>query len=153
MNTQAAARFEDQALVAALHIVSERVRALPREDRDDLLELSAAYLAADDAEERDSAARAMMEIFEQAPARVGSLQTPERSERLSSWSSAVSKRIRELRAKAGLTQGQLAQRAGLTQSHVSRLEAGTHTPNGLTLEKLEKALGVGIAPPVPSEAS
>jgi DNA-binding XRE family transcriptional regulator len=138
-------RFEDKALMVALAMVGERIRELPKEDRADLLELSTAYLASDDQEERDSAALAIMEIFEQVPARVGRMEVPaRRGAKLAAWTAYVSRRIRELRSAAGWTQEQLAKEAGLTQSHISRLEAGTHSPNALTIEKLEKALGASI---------
>ena len=47
----------------------------------------------------------------------------------------------EARARAGLTQAQLAQRMETTQSAVARLEAGLITPTTRTLEKIAKATG------------
>ena len=58
--------------------------------------------------------------------------------------------MRELlaaRAKAGLTQEQVAESMGATKSAVSRLEAvGKHSPSVSTLEKYARAVGceVGI---------
>ena len=54
----------------------------------------------------------------------------------------VGKKIREHRERAGLDQTALAERCGLTQSHISRLESGKHCPNAKTRERLGKALGV-----------
>ena len=52
----------------------------------------------------------------------------------------VEMRLRELRVDAGLTQSQLAEKTGLDQGHVSRLEAG-RTAIGLdVLDRLCKAL-------------
>jgi ribosome-binding protein aMBF1 (putative translation factor) len=48
--------------------------------------------------------------------------------------------IRERRTELGLTQTQLAQRAGLRQPDVSRLEAGGGTPTIGMLERLAHAL-------------
>lgn len=49
------------------------------------------------------------------------------------------KLIRE-RAAAGLTQRELARRAGIRFETLCRLEAGRHTPSVPTIEKLERAL-------------
>ena len=49
--------------------------------------------------------------------------------------------IREARLRAGLTQAQLARRAGVTQSVVSAYESGTRQPSVPTLTRLVKASG------------
>ncbi len=54
-------------------------------------------------------------------------------------------RIKALRAERGLQQRQLAEKAGLTPSMVSQIEAGRLTPSLPTLGKLAAALGVPIA--------
>lgn len=46
------------------------------------------------------------------------------------------------RTAAGLTQVQLAERAGVTQSHISKLERGTWEPRLSTIMGLARALGV-----------
>lgn len=51
-------------------------------------------------------------------------------------------RLRELRAVSGLTQQQLADRAGLTKDGLSRLERGDRSPSWDTVQALCKALGV-----------
>ncbi|MEV0466449.1 helix-turn-helix transcriptional regulator [Nocardia tengchongensis] len=48
--------------------------------------------------------------------------------------------IRERRLELGLTQKQLAERAGLSQPEVSRLESGGGTPTIGMLERLARAL-------------
>jgi transcriptional regulator with XRE-family HTH domain len=53
----------------------------------------------------------------------------------------VSRRISEERTKAGLTQEELARRAGLPQSHISRLETGKRSPSHVTIEKIAAAFG------------
>lgn len=50
--------------------------------------------------------------------------------------------IRERRLELGLTQTQLAERAGLRQPEVSRLESGGGTPTIGMLERLARALEV-----------
>jgi transcriptional regulator with XRE-family HTH domain len=49
--------------------------------------------------------------------------------------------VRDARKKAGLTQAELAERAGVTQSMVARLERGGSNPTFLTLERLLHAAG------------
>jgi ribosome-binding protein aMBF1 (putative translation factor) len=50
--------------------------------------------------------------------------------------------IRQRRKARRMTQQDLAKKAGLPQSHVSRIECGQHVPSDLTIEKFAKALGV-----------
>ena len=58
----------------------------------------------------------------------------------------LSKRLRELRAAAGMTQQQLAVAAGLSVSLVSQIEQGTNAdPKVSTVTNLARALGVGVA--------
>lgn len=52
--------------------------------------------------------------------------------------------IKLARIRAGLDQYELADRAGLTQATISRLEQGKGTPHGKTLGKLAAALGVDV---------
>jgi transcriptional regulator with XRE-family HTH domain len=51
-------------------------------------------------------------------------------------------RLRELRNLAFLTQRELAERAGLTQASVARLETGKHRARPSTARRLAAALGV-----------
>ncbi len=50
-------------------------------------------------------------------------------------------RLRALRAGAGLSQAELAQRSGLSQDTISGLETCRHAPSRRTLKKLAEALG------------
>ena len=52
--------------------------------------------------------------------------------------------LREARTRAGLSQRDLAARAGTTQSVVGRLEAGIASPNVDTLERLLAAAGFRV---------
>jgi transcriptional regulator with XRE-family HTH domain len=54
------------------------------------------------------------------------------------------KRIKVLRAKRGLTQAALAERAGLTLAYIGRLETGHYDPQLSTLKRLAKALRVTV---------
>lgn len=50
--------------------------------------------------------------------------------------------IRKARTKAGLTQEQLAERAGLHKNYYARVERGEENPSYETIEKIVKALKV-----------
>ena len=50
--------------------------------------------------------------------------------------------IRQLREKAGLSQEELADRAGLSRAWVSEIESGRKSPMWRTVEQLAKGLGV-----------
>jgi predicted nucleotidyltransferase/DNA-binding XRE family transcriptional regulator len=52
--------------------------------------------------------------------------------------------LREARRKAGLTQSQLAARAGVAQSVVSAYETGTREPSLATLQRLVSATGLTL---------
>ena len=53
--------------------------------------------------------------------------------------------IRALREKKGLSQRQLAERVGTTQSAIARLEAGNISPSLPTLDKIAHALGAEVS--------
>lgn len=50
--------------------------------------------------------------------------------------------LRKARTKAGLTQEQLAERAGLHVNYYARVERGEENPTYQTIEKIVKALNV-----------
>lgn len=52
--------------------------------------------------------------------------------------------VREARARAGLTQRELARRAGKAQSEIARIEAGRQEPTFATLERLVRAAGFDL---------
>jgi transcriptional regulator with XRE-family HTH domain len=53
-------------------------------------------------------------------------------------------KIKAARKAANLTQLQLADLAGITQPHLSKIERGTVTPSTVTIRKLTKALKIKI---------
>lgn len=65
--------------------------------------------------------------------------------------------VREARKRAGLTQIELAKRAGVPQSTVARVESGTRTPSTDLVERLVRAAGyeirVGLGEPDPETAA
>ncbi|MEO9802256.1 MAG: helix-turn-helix transcriptional regulator [Reichenbachiella sp.] len=56
----------------------------------------------------------------------------------------VSKAVKNLRKKKGLNQVELAEKAGLTQAYISRLEAGKVEPTLTALTKICSSLGTSL---------
>jgi transcriptional regulator with XRE-family HTH domain len=56
--------------------------------------------------------------------------------------SSFARRLRELRETVGLTQHQLAERAGMHRQGIAKLENGEREPTWATVRTLAKALGV-----------
>lgn len=57
----------------------------------------------------------------------------------------LGEQIQTLRNRRGLTQEQLAKKAGLSRAYLARLETGRHDPSATTLAKLATALRVPIS--------
>ena len=53
-------------------------------------------------------------------------------------------RLRELRARHGLTQAQLAEKVGVTRKTINTVENRVFTPSTLLALKLARALGVTV---------
>lgn len=62
----------------------------------------------------------------------------------------VGSTIQQYRKKKGLTQIELAEKSGLRQPQISRLEIGVHSPSFKTLEKIAKALDITVGDLDPS---
>jgi transcriptional regulator with XRE-family HTH domain len=56
--------------------------------------------------------------------------------------SVLARNMKILRAKAGLTQENLAEKSGLTPSYIGAVEIGKRYPKPDTLERIAEALGV-----------
>ena len=56
----------------------------------------------------------------------------------------IGRNVRQFRRAAGLTQEGLAERAGITQQHLSGLERGSQNPTVLTVAQIAEALEVSI---------
>jgi DNA-binding XRE family transcriptional regulator len=135
------------SVALALGIIVQRITSLSEEDRNDLFELTKGLATAETCEDRESIVLAILEILEQAPSKLVQMNVQEESQPsagLKKWIGYVSERIRTLRQKAGWTQNELAEKCGLPQSHISRLENGQHSPSRATLEKIAKALDVSV---------
>jgi DNA-binding XRE family transcriptional regulator len=150
---QPKAGIEHEALTMAVGIFVRRVQELPKVDQDDLHELLKALSTTDPGEDRESIVGAMMEILENAPGRVRPMELSGDDSvgpGLRKWIGFVGQKIRDLRKAAGLTQEELAEKSGLPQSHISRLERNEHSPSRVTLEKIAAALKVPLSDLDPS---
>lgn len=132
----------NRAVPLAVAVLSERIRALPQADRGDFHDLVKAMLSAGCDEDIQAAVDGMVEILDQRPSRVEQADFNAPSEALDKWMDYVGGRIREFRTTAGLTQEELAAKASLPQSHISKLENRKHSPSHLTIQKIAKALGI-----------
>ena len=56
----------------------------------------------------------------------------------------IGQRIAALRSVAGLTQAQLADKAGMQRSHLSRIEAGSLAVTLESIEAIAQALGMTV---------
>jgi transcriptional regulator with XRE-family HTH domain len=56
----------------------------------------------------------------------------------------VATRVAEIRSRRGLTQEALAGKARINRVTLARLERAQHPPNLDTLERIARALGVGL---------
>jgi DNA-binding XRE family transcriptional regulator len=142
-----------EALTITIAFLVERIRSLSEEDKQDLFAL-VNELPHCDAEGVESTVRAMREILEQARGTITPMTlsggVPDDARGLKKWIDFVSQRIVDARTTAGLTQHQLADKSGLPQSHISRLERGKHSPSRVTLERIAAALEIPVSQLDPS---
>ncbi len=139
------------AMTMALAIVVERIRNLPKDDKQDLYELLKEIPSAETNEDLEQIVIGMREILDQAPVTLQKLncETP-CTNGVQKWIDYVGDKIKQLREARGMTQEDLAEKSGLPQSHISRLESRKHSPSRATLEKLAKALNVSLSELDPS---
>jgi len=143
MTSISAEEILNDPVALAIAVLLNRIRGLAKEDRDDFFELTQALASAKTDEEYEAAARALREILNQKDGGVHVFKLGEPpSDMQQEFMDHVGGRIRHFREAAGLTQEELAEKSGLPQSHISRLETGRHSPSWLTLEKIAKPLGI-----------
>jgi transcriptional regulator with XRE-family HTH domain len=58
---------------------------------------------------------------------------------------SISNLVREARRRAGFTQAELAQRAGVPKSTVGRIESGLRVPSSEMVERLVRAAGLNVS--------
>jgi DNA-binding XRE family transcriptional regulator len=139
---------DEKAIALAVSVVMDRIMRLPKEDRDDLFALVKELAFATTDEDRFGICDTMVEILDGRTVTVERADLSEpgaQPEKWQKWTDWVSKKIRDARTGAGLTQEQLAERTGLPQSHISRIENAKHSPSQATIKKIAAALGKQIS--------
>jgi ribosome-binding protein aMBF1 (putative translation factor) len=129
----------------ALEEIKKRFKKLPKQQRKDVVHLLDQLVSAtgDDAREIEQAlaeilAPADYEVIETLDTEVDS----ETVTRLRAYRERVGRSIRSRRQELEMTQAALAEKAGIPQSHVSRLECGKLTATYITIKKVAKALKI-----------
>lgn len=124
------------------------LRRLPASDANLAGAMIQDYASAKTEEDRASTIGAILEVLDQRPLDVRPFdleQSGNRPDGLQKWVSWVSKQIKEAREQRNFSQQELADKSGLPQSHISRIENAKHSPSRLTLEKIAKALKVPLS--------
>ena len=65
--------------------------------------------------------------------------------------STMELKIRQMRERAGLDQGRLAELAGMSRTYLNQIENGKRVPNMRRLEQIAGALGCHVADLLPSD--
>ncbi len=136
---------------AAPDFVDRAFPRLPAEDRAALKRLTILLFEPDSGEDVAEILATMREIAGAKPVKLVPMELdPNGSDELDNWKSHTAKTLKRLRKAANLTQGELAKKSGLPQSHISRLESAKHCANHLTLTRLASGLGVKLSELDPS---
>ncbi|HZZ29329.1 MAG TPA: helix-turn-helix transcriptional regulator [Pirellulales bacterium] len=137
-----------RAYKQALRRVGKWLESLPKETANDLCDLFQMYAKAKedgDEEELEKVNQAIREILLPDSLKDGVNakffdEQPNVRARLDAYRAKVGLEIKKRREKLRMTQAELAEKAGIPQSHVSRLECGKHVPTHITMEKIARAL-------------
>ena len=119
---------------------------LPKELRAKLLELTKAYFQSTDDKHKEEILKTYSEIM--FPTTIGevegfeTLSDENARKKLNRYRVAVGNAVRAERERKKMSQVELADKAGLPQSHISRVENGVHTTTNATIRKIASALNV-----------
>lgn len=126
-------------------VVQQRLKKMPPEVVESVLELVKCLREEEGDEAREHISRTLLEII--FPESIRSIRLPvgeaderEARQKLNDYRKKVGEQIRRRREEMEMTQDQLADATGLSQSHVCRLEVGKHAPTYATMERIAKAL-------------
>lgn len=70
--------------------------------------------------------------------------TDEQRERKALFNKHIGQRVKALRLLAGLDQGELAERAGIQRTHLTRIESGKYDVAISTVQFIAEALGMTV---------
>jgi DNA-binding XRE family transcriptional regulator len=141
--------LESKLTAAAMATIVARMVSLDEADQADLFACIKDLSTIKGREDAEDTMKTILEILEprteEMPLIDGRVLDDENPRQAhDSWLIWISQKLKALREERDLTQTQLADLAGLPQSHISRLEAGRHSPSMKTLKKLADALKVEI---------
>jgi len=124
---------------------------LPHKKQERVTKLLELLYSAESPEECFEVAKAIAEIIAKAAGRIspGGIETKledgvsdAAKAAVDAYHGSIGRAIRKRREELKMTQEELADKSGLPQSHISRLEAEKHTPTRNTIERIAKALRV-----------
>ena len=148
MSTTAPQQSSWEPTLAEMAIAAtiNRICELPLEDRNDFYELTRLLADVETQEDVESIRKAMLEILDQRDGRIEPLapDSDQSGAENQNWREFSGQRVKEAREAAGLTQAELADRSGIPQSHISRIENAVHSPSRKTLERIAEALGIEL---------
>ena len=117
---------DSKVLALIFTVVSRRLHGLSADDLADLGQLADGLMDGQIAPDSTSLQSTVFEIL--SPSKGGvmrmDLSADLRPAQLQKWVEYIRAKIKGLRDKAGMTQMELADKSGLPQSHISRLEQG-----------------------------
>jgi DNA-binding XRE family transcriptional regulator len=137
-----------RAYKQAFREVRKWLESLPKETANDLRDLFQMYAKAKDAGddyELQKINQAIREILLPDSLKDGMDEKffdeqPDVRAKLDKYRAKVGLEIKKRREKLRMTQAELAEKAGIPQSHVSRLECGKHVPTHITMDRVARAL-------------
>lgn len=136
-----------KALEDAHRQVRSLLKTLPRETVNDLTELLKQFVEEDSEQLRDEIAQTIQEVLFPDSLSVELMQEFDLTHeddyvrnKLTAYRQRVGQEIKERRLNMGLSQMELAEKAGISQSHLCRLETGMHVPTFATVERIAAAL-------------
>lgn len=120
----------------------KRMSDLPKESVADLMSLAPEVAQCSSPDEYREIAETIREIL--FPEILGEIirndVETQTTDALKKRSIDVGARIRKVRQELGMTQEQLAEKSGISQEYISRLENGEHSPSRKTIEKVAAAM-------------
>jgi DNA-binding XRE family transcriptional regulator len=137
--------YDDVLILFLKNYLSGKITGLSKEGLEDLSGLLNELKSCEKEEERKEIEEAVREII--FPELIGQLNYGEagsihQADKLEARKARISRKVKELRRQSGMTQQELAEKSGLPQSHISRLEKGVHSPSYKTMERIANVFGV-----------
>ena len=148
---KAHARAKVTPVSLAISILDESFRELPLVDRADIFKLLNLLRKETDEDERQNIVSTIEEILSQKEYASTPLDMAEQPEdEPGKFAKFCAEKIKKIRVAAGWSQTELAEKSGIPQSYISRIESAQHTPTHKTLKKLAAAFGVDLGQLDPS---